>query len=269
MSVSTGRSVRRDPGPVLWALTGTAWVAIVGSQFVPAAHFAHPGGALMALSGAMGPVPWPKVLAIFAGGWLVMIAAMMLPTTVPMARMFTVVSNRQQSRGPVRVAFFGAYVVVWSAFAAAALAGAVALVPLLRGVHPDLVLACALALAGAFQFSPLKKRCLTICRDPAAVLFARYRRGVGGAWALGLHHAMSCLGCCWALMLVMFATGVGDLVWMLGLTAIMVAEKVTRWGARIGPWVGVALLGAALLFGIDGASTAAGPTTMHTHMQMP
>lgn len=251
MSVSTERPVRRDPGPALWAIAGAGWAVIVASLFLPDGHLSHPAGALMGFSGGMGAIPWPRILAIFAGGWLVMIAAMMLPATVPMARMFTVVSARQRTRGPVRMVFFGAYFIVWLAFAAVALGGAVALGPLLRDVPADLVLAGALALAGAFQFSPLKKRCLTVCRDPAAFLFAHYRRGLGGAWTLGVRHAMSCVGCCWALMLVMFATGVGDLAWMLGLTAVMVAEKTTRWGARIGPWVGIGLLMAAALFAVQ------------------
>jgi predicted metal-binding membrane protein len=266
MSVSTERPAGRDPGPVLWAVAGTGWVVIVASLFLPVGHLAHPGGALMGLSGEMGAISWPWILATFAGSWLVMVTAMMLPTTVPMARFFTVVSARQRARGPVRVVFFSAYFIIWLSFAAVALGCVLAIGPLLRNVHSDLVLAAALALAGAFQFSPLKKRCLTVCRDPAAFLFAHYRRGIGGAWSLGVRHAMSCVGCCWALMLVMFATGVGDLVWMLGLTVIMVAEKTTRWGARIGPWVGAGLLAAALLFAVNGGGSTA--TNPHSEMQM-
>ncbi|MDN5917269.1 MAG: DUF2182 domain-containing protein [Pseudonocardia sp.] len=227
MTSSTPRSVRRDPAPILWTLTGLGWVVVVASTVLPGGHLLHPGGAVMGLSGGMGSLPAPTALAVFLTGWLVMLAAMMLPTTVPMARMFTVVSGRVPTRRPVRVTSFAAYVAVWSGFALLALGAALALQPLLREARPGLVLAGALGLAGVFQFSPLKKRCLTLCRDPAAFLFSHYRRGLRGAWALGTRHALSCLGCCWALMLVMFAAGAADLLWMLGLTAVMVAEKVT------------------------------------------
>jgi predicted metal-binding membrane protein len=81
------------------------------------------------------------------------------------------------------------------------------------------------------------------------ILWEFYGRGPSGAWRLGLRHALYCLGCCWALMLVMFATGVGSLLWMLGLTAVMVAEKVTPWGARLVVPVGVLILASGLLLG--------------------
>src|SRR5690606_29214040 len=104
-----------------------------------------------------------------------------------------------------------------------------------------------LLLAGGFQFSPLKEQCLSECRSPLGFLRRHYQRGLGAAWALGVRHGLFCLGCCWALMLVMFAVGVGSLVWMVGLTAVMVAEKTTRWGRRLAPVVGVALIALGLL----------------------
>jgi predicted metal-binding membrane protein len=73
-------------------------------------------------------------------------------------------------------------------------------------------------------------------------LWQHYRRGPWAAWLLGARHGLSCLGCCWALMLVMFATGVGSLAWMLALTGVMVIEKTTRRGRRLVPAVGAALL---------------------------
>ncbi len=253
----------RDPGPVLWVLTGVGWLAVLALAVVPGGHIAHPAGAAAVLSGGLSSAGAVEVLAAFLGGWLVMLAAMMLPTTVPFARMFAVVSTRQPGRAPVQTVFFAAYVVLWLLFAVVGLGLAVALHPLSVRVAPDLVLATVLALAGVFQFSSLKKRCLTICREPAAFLYSHYRRGLGGAWRLGWRHALSCLGCCWALMLVMFAGSVGSLVVMLGLTAIMVVEKTTRWGARIGWWVGVGLLAAAALFAIN-----AGGTSADHHMSM-
>jgi hypothetical protein len=118
-------------------------------------------------------------------------------------------------------------------------------------VHDGLVLAGALALAGGVQFTALKQRCLTLCRDPRAMLFRHYRRGAPAAWALGARHGLSCLGCCWAMMLVMFATGVGSLWWMAGLAAVTVAEKTTRWGPKIVGPVGIVLLLAAAVLAVD------------------
>ena len=100
-------------------------------------------------------------------------------------------------------------------------------------------------LAGAFQFSSLKDRCLRKCRHPGSFLLAHYRGGEAGAFRLGRLHGLYCLGCCWALMLVMFAAGVASLVWMALLTALMVHEKTRPAGARAVPVTGVALLGLA------------------------
>ena len=102
-----------------------------------------------------------------------------------------------------------------------------------------------LALAGAFQFTKLKDACLDKCRHPGQFLLRFYERGTGGGFRLGARHGAFCLGCCWALMLVMFAVGVASLAWMAVLTALMVWEKTRPSGARSVPVTGVALLGAA------------------------
>ena len=255
----------RDPGPLLWLLTGLAWLVMVALMLVPGGMLAMPP---MTVGGLLDQtVALPLALAAFTGGWLVMMAAMMLPTTVPVARTFTIASAGQDSPGAVRAVFFGAYFAVWLAFGAVGLGAALLVQQLLTGARPGLVLAGALALAGVVQFSPLTKRCLTVCRDPRVLLFAHYRRGLRGAWALGLRHALACLGCCWALVLVMFATGVGGLLWMLGLTAVMVAEKVTRWGHRIAVPVGIVLLLAAAVLAVTAASAGGPPDQMQ--MQLP
>ena len=100
-----------------------------------------------------------------------------------------------------------------------------------------------LALAGAFQFTKLKDACLDQCRHPAAFMLRFYERGIAGAFRLGARHGSFCLGCCWALMLVMFAVGVASLPWMAALAALMVHEKTRPHGARGVPISGVALLG--------------------------
>lgn len=258
------RRVRHDPGTILWSVTTACWALVVGLLVAGGIDVADHDTVFAGLE--EGALPGPAQLAAFAGVWLVMIGAMMLATTVPMARMFTVVTAGQHRPAAARAAFFGAYLLVWLAFAFVALAGDLGVHELVERwdwLHEreGLVLAGALGLAGAFQFSPLKQRCLTLCRDPRGFLFSHYRRGLRAAWTVGVRHAMSCLGCCWALMVVMFATGVGSLAWMLGLTAVMVAEKTTRRGHRLVAPLGAGLLLAAAVLAV----VALGAPTVHSH----
>jgi predicted metal-binding membrane protein len=172
---------------------------------------------------------------------------MMLPSTVPMARVFVAVSARQPRPGAARTAFSTAYAVVWLGFALVALTGDVTLHLVVHRwawltEHDELILASTLALAGAYQLSPLKDACLRACRTPLSIVGQHYAAGWSGGWRIGLVHARNCLGCCWALMLVMFATGVGSLVWMSALTAVMVLEKTAPFGARMVRPLGLVLL---------------------------
>jgi hypothetical protein len=93
-----------------------------------------------------------------------------------------------------------------------------------------------------FQFSSLKDACLRSCRHPASFIHRHYERGTAAAFKLGARHRAFCAGCCWALMLVMFALGVASLIWMALLTALMVHEKTRPAGARTVPLTGVTLL---------------------------
>jgi predicted metal-binding membrane protein len=104
------------------------------------------------------------------------------------------------------------------------------------------------SVAGVFQFTPLKQRCLKQCRSLLSFFVRSYRKGVGAAWRLGLRHGMFCLGSCWALMLVMFGLGVGSLVWMVVLAGVMVVEKTFPGGQRLRPVIGIVLLGLAVLW---------------------
>ena len=104
--------------------------------------------------------------------------------------------------------------------------------------------AAVLIVAGSFQFSSLKYRCLEKCRAPLSFL-SQHWRGTGQsarAFLLGAHHGLFCVGCCWALMLLMFAVGTGNVGWMLGLAAIMAIEKNLSWGRRLSTPLGVGLL---------------------------
>jgi predicted metal-binding membrane protein len=234
--------VRQDPAVALWAVAGACWVATAWLVLSGGGQLGHHDVVL-----EQSTLSWPARIGAFLAVWLVMVGAMMLPTVVPLVRLFVPVSARAPRPATVRAAFLAGYLTVWTGFAGIALLGDVVIHALVDrwawlAARPELVLGATLALAGAFQFSPLKNACLTACRNPVGFLWQHYRRGVGGGWRLGLRHGASCLGCCWALMLLMFGTGVGSLAWMLGLTAVMVIEKTSRWGARMVLPLGVALL---------------------------
>jgi predicted metal-binding membrane protein len=184
-----------------------------------------------------GHSPWVGVPA-FLLGWQLMVAAMMLPSAIPMLAAFRRASARDERPGAARAAFLGAYPLVWTAFGVVAFGGdaifhrIVEAAPSLAA-RPWLIEGGVLVLAGLVQFTELKHRCLTQCRTPIGFLAQRYRPGVRGAFAVGRSHGMFCVGCCWALMLVSFAVGLGSLVWMAELTALMVVERAVPGGDRV------------------------------------
>lgn len=247
-SVATALGPARRRGaarPVLLAITA-AWVLAIGAELSGAAEVLHHDSLLEG-----GPPLW-AALALFLLAWQAMVAAMMLPSSLPLIRLFDGASSSQERPRPARAAFLAGYVAVWTGFGALAFVGDVVLH---RGVdavpwiaeRPWLIGGSVLVLAGAFQFSELKERCLSKCRMPGPYLLARYRRGPAAAFRLGFGHGLFCLGCCWALMLVMFAAGVAVLWWMAALTAVMVYEKTGRHGAALTPVVGVGLIVLGLL----------------------
>jgi predicted metal-binding membrane protein len=197
-------------------------------------------------------LPLWALAVLVLGSWQVMTAAMMLPSSVPMVRVFGAVSIRQPRAGAAMAAFLGGYAMVWTGFAAAALAGDALLHQLFDAVpaletRPGFVTAAVLALAGAFQFTTLKDKCLDACRHPAAFLLPRYRRGASAAFALGRSHGLFCLGCCWALMLLMCIAGFADLRFMAGLGALMAYEKIGKHGELVAHFAGAALLISAVV----------------------
>jgi predicted metal-binding membrane protein len=233
------------PWPVLLAIA-VAWGLAVGAEVTGKAAALHHDALIEG-----GPSLWAALL-LFLAAWQAMVAAMMLPSSLPLIRLFQAVSRSQENVRRVRGAFLGGYVVVWTGFGAVAFLfdadvhHTVDAVPWLAE-RPWLIGGSTLALAGAFQFSELKDRCLSKCRHPAPYLLGHYRRGTAGAFRLGFGHGVFCIGCCWALMLVMFAAGVAMLWWMAALTAVMVYEKTGRHGRQLTPVVGVALLALAAI----------------------
>jgi len=189
--------------------------------------------------------------SMMLAAWLAMTAAMMLPSSLGFIRWYAVTAGRAPNFPLALLAFLASYFAVWSAFALAAFAGDMQLHRMVDAwpwlaAHSAAIPAGALGLAAVYQFTPLKDACLRACRHPALYLMHHYRRGARNGWRIGFGHALYCLGCCWALMLVMFAAGVAHLAWMGVLAVIMFVEKATPIGSRIVAPVGAAL--AALAF---------------------
>lgn len=190
--------------------------------------------------------------------WVVMMVAMMLPTATPMILTFAAVGrNRKQRQQPyVPVAVFATgYLVVWAGFSAIAtvaqwfLHRAQLLSPMMA--NSSVVLGgVLLLLAGIFQFTPLKRRCLTRCRAPLDFITTHWREGRSGAFIMGLAHGFYCIGCCWALMALLFVLGVMNLLWIALLTILVGLEKILPRQSYFSRGTGVLLAcwGAWMLF---------------------
>lgn len=243
---------RRLFAPLLIALAALAWALLWAWSLSPYARYLeHAGldaGPAAALCRALpGGAQWlPPALSALA--WLLMLVAMMLPTTLPLFEALARLSAQRADRGRLLLLLGLGYVAVWTIFGLLAhglqdqlLATSLAL------RQGRLVGAATLALAGAFQFSQLKYQCLEQCRTPLSFVIRHWRgrRPRWQAFRLGAHHGLFCIGCCWALMLTMFVVGMGHLGWMLLLAVAMAVEKNTSWGRRLSTPLGLALLLAA------------------------
>ena len=223
-----------------------AWAAAIVAELTGAASLFHHDGLI-----EDGPAVW-IALPAFLLAWQVMLAAMMLPTVLPLAVLFARAAAKQPRPRAAMTGFVGGYFLVWTAFGALAFGFDVAVHAAVGAsawldAHQWVLGAGVLALAGAFQFTPLKYACLDKCRHPAQFMLRFYERGASGGLRLGLRHGVFCVGCCWALMLVMFSVGVASLAAMALLTALMVHEKTQPRGRRGVPVAGTALVATALL----------------------
>jgi predicted metal-binding membrane protein len=226
---------------LLVALAAVAWWSTIRSMGSMAAS---PGTDL----GALG---W------FVGIWIVMMAAMMLPAVAPTVALYASMTRQRGLSRPV--AFTGGYLLVWAAAGVAAY-GLFALGRHLFG--SDLAwhsggrwFAGALLIAAAvYELTPLKDVCLGKCRSPFGFLMGSWRDGVDGAAGMGARHGAWCLGCCWALMVALFALGVMSIVWMAVVAAVITVEKVLPW-RRVAIWSTTALL-LALAVGVFAAPDA-------------
>jgi predicted metal-binding membrane protein len=188
--------------------------------------------------------------------WCAMALAMMLPTAAPMILTYAEIAETAARKGePVAspLILTAGYVAVWLATAAVLaalqliLARLSLLDPAMRSASPLFSGAVFIA-AGAYQFSALKHACVTQCQHPLPFFFANWTAEPRGVLRLGLRQGLYCLGCCWAMMLLMFAVGVMNVVWMAALGAVMTVEKIgttTRFSRALG--VAFIAVGAAFI----------------------
>ena len=193
-------------------------------------------------------------LGFLVAMWIVMMAAMMLPSVVPAVLVHAAVSRQMApaSAWARNAGFIAGYVLSWSAFALAAAGVQFALNKLhlmsegMRAASPVLA-AGLLAAAGAWQLSPIKDVCLSKCRMPLQFIAAHWRNGTLGAFRMGLWHGGYCIGCCGVLMALLFVGGVMNLVLVAIIAAFVLVEKTTFPGTRIGRLIsGVGLILAAV-----------------------
>ncbi len=219
---------------------GALWLLDGPSQGFSHQHHHHAGPATLA------PL-------LFIGGWVLMTLAMMLPASLPVLFVFSSITRQRSNHALLLALVIIGYLVVWTLFGGVVYFSTLVLQSLAAGsswlVNYSWVSAPLLLLvAGAFQFTSLKYRCLDKCRSPLSFVMGHWqgRRDRLQALRLGVNHGVFCVGCCWALMLLMFIVGIGSLMWMMILAVVMGVEKNASWGRRLSAPLGVVLLLAAV-----------------------
>jgi predicted metal-binding membrane protein len=230
-----------------------AWVGLLVAELVdaPISHDALAGGSL----------PLGVAFGTFGVAWVAMVVAMMLPSAYPLLRAFAAtiadLPNRTARVAPLLVG----YVAVWTMFGFALFAGDLGIHAALDGASvPDtghaLLTSNVLVVAGAFQLTQRKRRCLSGCREPATFLRRHDPQSVAGSLRgvtlrLGVAYGAHCLSSCWALMLAVFALGRPELAWMALFGGVMVYEKIGRHGQAVARLAGVALLVASVVVALS------------------
>jgi predicted metal-binding membrane protein len=235
----------------IWAATLAFWLVLVwGATDMnsPAARLAMPTQEWAAAN-------W---LAVFVM-WAAMMAAMMLPSAVPMVMCFSAL-NRRRGENTRTLLFAAGYLALWSGFGGAATAAQWALQsagwisPMIVSVSPAFS-AALLLIAGVFQFSPIKRACLRACRSPLGFLMSDWSDGLFGAWRMGMRHGLYCMGCCWALMALLFVGGAMNLLWIAALTLLVAIEKLASKGDLAARWLGGLMIGAGVIIWLSPLSS--------------
>ena len=238
-------SDRRLFTPVLMALIALAWLTLWFWGRSPYGRFlSHEELGEVSLGGGALLLP-----LVFVAGWTLMTVAMMLPTSLPLITLFHTLVRQRPERMRLVLLLIAGYLTIWTLFGALihvadrGLHEAVDQSPWLQA-HAWVVGAATILLAGLYQFTPLKYHCLDKCRSPLGFITERWRGGhePKRAFGIGVSHGIFCVGCCWSLMLLMFAVGIGNIGWMLALGTVMAVEKNMPWGRRMSAPLGGALV---------------------------
>lgn len=197
----------------------------------------------------MAPVWSPSHFSAMLLMWIIMMAAMMLPSALPMILLYSTMIRRSREQRRVLPAtgiFALGYFVTWIAFGLAATSlqwalDAAALLSSEMATTNQVAAAVILIAAGIYQWTPLKQSCLRRCRSPLDFVLTYWRAGAWGSMAMGVRHGAFCLGCCWMLMLLLFVGGIMNLLWIAGLAAFVLVEKTAPAGHWTARFAGVAL----------------------------
>jgi predicted metal-binding membrane protein len=240
------RMLRRDRTVVVGALVGAVVLAWAYLLLV-----AGPNASMSAMGEPMMPMPWTAAtFGVMALMWIAMMAAMMLPSAAPMILLFAAIDRKRTESGSLIGAtslFTFAYLVVWAAFSIAATSAQWSLQQA-RLLSPAMATASTalagalLLVAGVYQLTPPKQACLRHCRSPLDFLTRYWRKGALGALQMGLRHGLFCLGCCWALMALLFVGGVMNMFWVAALALFVLVEKIVPGGRLLGYAGGVGLI---------------------------
>ena|SRR5437588_3224931 len=211
--------------------------------------------ALMAQMGMTTETRWTAADVFFTFAmWAVMMVGMMSGAAAPVLFLFAAARAKHGEQGVVLavLAFGFGYATVWVGFSACAalaqwaLHRTAMLSPAMAASSPHVAGAILIA-AGAYQLTPWKGACLTQCRSPLGFLMTSWRDGPLGPLKMGIRHGAYCLGCCWALMCVLFVVGVMSLLWVAALTGFVLLEKIGPAGAAIARVAGAAMMIAGIL----------------------
>lgn len=238
-----------------WTLSGGA----TGMSAWDMTAITGPPGALIAGTPdmAMGHWTFGYALVIFIMWWLMMVA-MMVPSAAPVILLHAALRRDRNPAGTLW--FLLGYLGIWAAFSLGATALQAGLVALgwMSGMYMNLVSpwlgSAVLIAAGSYQFTPLKRACLRACRGPVEALTRLRRTGAWSDFRIGAANGRECLGCCWALMALLFVGGVMNLWWVLGVAGLVAAEKLGPAGERLSQVTGIALILGGGLLGLHAAA---------------
>jgi predicted metal-binding membrane protein len=214
----------------------------------------------MPMPGTSGGLRTAHYAAVTFAMWFVMMIGMMTPSAAPTLMLYDRVQRHSgvDGAGALTACFLLGYLAVWGAFSVLATLVQIELISggwidAMRVATRRTAMGVLLVGVGLYQWLPIKRACLERCRSPAEFIAAYRRPGRPGAWRMGVRHGLYCLGCCWALMLLLFVGGVMNLLWVAAITAVVLAEKLLA-----AEWIRHAIGVSAVLSGVIWLSGAAG-----------